>query len=65
MKLPLPALVIELKWDRGTDGAIRQIQENGYPKILENYGGEVILVGISYDKKTKKHVCEIGSHSRN
>ena len=56
---PLPAMVIELKWDRGVNGAIQQIQDKRYPKILENYGGEVILVGISYDKKTKKHVCEI------
>lgn len=55
----LPAMVIELKWDQSTEGALRQIREKGYQKILENYGGEVILVGFSYDKKTKKHTCVI------
>ena len=60
----LPAMIIELKWNKGADGALRQIEEKGYPKILENYGGDVILVGISYDKKTKAHVCEIRHQSK-
>ena len=44
---------------QSTGGAVSQIKENGYQNILENYGGDVILVGINYDNKTKKHVCEI------
>jgi hypothetical protein len=56
---PLPGMVVELKWNQSTDGAISQTKKNGYQKIFENYGGDVVLVGINYDKKTKKHTCEI------
>jgi hypothetical protein len=56
---PLPGMVVELKWNQSAGGAISQIKENGYQKIFENYGGDVVLVGINYDKKTKKHTCEI------
>jgi hypothetical protein len=52
-------MVVELKWNQSTDGAISQTKKNGYQKIFENYGGDVVLVGINYDKKTKKHTCEI------
>jgi hypothetical protein len=55
----LPGMVIELKWNKSAGGPISQIKENGYQKIFENYGGDVVLVGINYDKKTKKHTCEI------
>lgn len=58
---PLPALIVELKWNKSPEGAIRQIKENGYQNILKNYGGEVILVGINYDEKTKVHECRIES----
>jgi len=51
--------VIELKWEKTAGKAVQQIREKSYQKILENYGGEIILVGISYDRKTKKHECEI------
>ena len=61
---PLPGMVIELKWNKSAEGAIQQIKDNGYQKILENYGGDVILVGITYDTKTKKHTCKI-EYSRN
>lgn len=56
---PLPAMVIELKWNHDVQGAIGQIKKNGYQSVLENYGGPVILVGISYDPGTKIHSCEI------
>ena len=58
---PLPALIVELKWNKSPEGAIRQIKENGCQNILKNYGGEVILVGINYDEKTKVHECRIES----
>ena len=58
-----PALVIELKWNASVDGAIAQIYQKKYPEILENYGGTILLVGITYDKGaksgTKKHICNI------
>ena len=54
-----PALVVELKWNQSTDNAIAQIEEKRYPYALKNYNGEVLLVGINYDKKTKQHQCKI------
>ncbi len=55
----LPALVIELKWGKSTDSAIRQIKDRNYPAVLKEYGGAIVLVGISYDEKKKSHTCII------
>lgn len=55
----LPAMIVELKWDKGADTAIEQIKANKYPTILSGYCGEVVLVGINYDDKTKEHNCKI------
>lgn len=41
------------------DTAIRQINDKGYTGVLADYKGNVLLVGISYNKKTKKHSCRI------
>lgn len=57
-------MVIELKWNKSAGGAIRQIKDKGYQKIPENYGGEVILVGIEYDRNTKLHTCMIEYHRK-
>ena len=54
-----PAIVIELKWKKSTDGAIAQIKEKQYVKALDEYRGNLLLVGINYDKKSKKHQCTI------
>lgn len=54
-----PAMIIELKWDKGANTAIDQIKEKNYPKILEKYKDRLLLVAISYDKQTKKHTCKI------
>ena len=54
-----PALVVELKWDKSARGAIRQIKDKEYVKSLEEYKGNILLVGINYDKSTKVHECEI------
>lgn len=55
----MPILLIELKWNKTEDGAIRQIRKNQYPQVFRDYGGDVLLVGISYDVKSKKHTCKI------
>ena len=55
----LPALLVELKWDKGANSAIMQIKEKRYPKAFEGYTGNVLLVGVSYDKKTRQHECVI------
>ena len=54
-----PALVIKLKWDRTAQTAIRQIKEKEYAGALADYAGEVLLVGVSYDKKTRQHEAVI------
>jgi hypothetical protein len=55
----MPVMVVELKWNRSADSAIDQIKNRNYPQALEDYGGDILLVGISYDDKTKKHSCRI------
>jgi hypothetical protein len=56
-----PAMIVELKWNKKAKTAITQIKEQKYVKALEGYKGEVVLVGISYEKKgeDKKHSCVI------
>ena len=57
--LDKPAVIIELKWDKTAQGAIRQIKEKQYVDALDEYRGELLLVGINYDKGTKMHTCVI------
>ena len=57
-----PAMIIELKWNQEVKTAIDQIKEKKYPKGLEKYKENLLIVGISYDKKTKKHICHIEKH---
>ena len=47
----IPALIIELKWNHSAETAIQQIKEKKYVKALDDYNGEILLVGINYDKK--------------
>ena len=54
-----PALVVELKWNKDVTTAIRQIKEKHYAESLQDYAGEILLVGINYDKKMKEHSCSI------
>ena len=57
--LDKPAMVVELKWDKAASGAIAQIKDKKYLESIAGYSGEVLLVGINYDRKTKIHECEI------
>ncbi len=54
-----PALVIELKYDKDTDAAISQIRNRNYPRAVGDYTGDILLVGINYDRDTKRHDCQI------
>ncbi len=58
-----PALIIELKWDMSAMGAIQQIKEKQYCKALMEYSGNLLLVAINYDKRSKKHECVIERYS--
>lgn len=50
---------LSLKWDRTAKGAINQIKRNEYCRSLKDYQGNLLLVGINYDRKTKEHECVI------
>lgn len=59
-------MILELKVDSTPKEAIRQIKEKKYAlrfqgKLgeLPKYTGRILAVGISYDRKTKEHACEI------
>ena len=54
-----PALVLELKCNRSAKAAISQIRKKEYTEKVAEYSGEMLLVGISYNKKTKRHDCRI------
>ncbi|MDE7479110.1 MAG: ATP-binding protein, partial [Lachnospiraceae bacterium] len=48
-----PVIVVELKWDKSADAAISQIKKKQYPESLKGYAGEILLVGIDYNKKQR------------
>ena len=54
-----PALVLELKWNKTAEAAIKQIKERNYVQSLGDYAGEIILVAVNYDKRKKIHNCSI------
>ena len=54
-----PAMIIELKWNKSAESAIAQIKERKYVKGLEEYSGNILLVAINYDEKSKRHQCVI------
>ena len=54
-----PAVLLELKYDQSAVTAITQIHERNYAGILKDFAGQVVLVGINYDKHTKQHDCII------
>ncbi|MCD8220921.1 MAG: ATP-binding protein [Clostridiales bacterium] len=54
-----PALLIELKYNKDADTAIRQIKERRYDGQIKKYFGNLMMAGINYSKETKKHTCVI------
>ena len=59
-----PLLVVELKWDKSVKAALDQIKDRKYPESVACYAGELLLVGINYDEKTKKHECWIEKYEK-
>lgn len=55
----LPAMVVELKWNKSAGGAIEQIRNKHYTAALVPYAGNIILCGINYDIGTGRHTCKI------
>lgn len=60
-----PALIVELKWNKNAKTALEQIKNKDYPEAIKQYTGNIILVAINYDKKSKNHKCIIEKLSVN
>jgi hypothetical protein len=54
-----PAVIIELKYDHTAGTALDQIRSRHYPQKVAEYTGDMLLAGISYDRQTKQHSCQI------
>lgn len=52
-------MIVELKVNDSVESGIEQIKERNYRKGLEKYLDNLLLVSISYDKKSKVHQCKI------
>ncbi|MGN0484492.1 MAG: AAA family ATPase [Lachnospiraceae bacterium] len=59
-----PALLVELKWNQNAKTALQQIKDKKYPQSLLQYTGNLLLVGINYDKKSKVHQCVIEAYTK-
>ena len=71
-KKNISAIILELKVDASPEEAIQQIKDKQYilrfkGKLAEKakYTGEILLVGINYNKETKMHSCKIEKINRN
>ena len=53
-----------MKWDKSAQGAIQQIKDKQYPEVLKDYEGNLLLVGINYDRADKKHECIIERYQK-
>jgi hypothetical protein len=58
----MPIMVVELKWNKSAESALDQIRNRNYPQVLEGFGSDILLVGVNYDEKSKKHTCVIEKH---
>ncbi len=54
-----PAIIVEMKYNDTVGTAVDQIHDRQYPQKVAEYTGDIVLVAISYDKKTKEHQCLI------
>ena len=65
LHLDKPAAIIELKWNKNAKTAMQQIKDKKYTESLSDYTGNILMVGINYDKSGKKHECIIEKYSKN
>ena len=61
-----PALLIELKYGHSAEMAMEQIRRQKYLDRFEHYRGNLLLIGINYDRELpadhpafKRHTCKI------
>jgi len=62
----IDGIILELKIDASPEETIRQNKDKRYMLRLEGKHGEnkklaggILAVGISYDRKTKEHLCKV------
>ena len=55
----LPGIVLELKYDRSAAEAVEQIRKKDYARDMLQVTDKVLLVGINYEKASKRHRCII------
>ena len=55
--MPRSIYVIELKYDKGADEALQQIEERGYAEKYQQDGRPVVMVGISFSS-TERNITE-------
>ncbi len=58
----IPALVVELKYNRSAETAMSQIRRQKYPDRLMHYKGNMLLVAIDYDKDISNTSSEFKHH---
>lgn len=63
VKPDIPAMLIEFKYEKDANTAIAQIHRQKYPDRLELYKGNLILVGINYDRNVSNESVEFKHHS--
>lgn len=56
--------IVFLPRKESAKGAISQINNKEYVQALEKYSGDILLVGINYSRKTKKHSCIIEKYNK-
>lgn len=54
-----PAMIVELKFDGSAEGAIAQVRSRNYPQLVQEFTDRLLLVGVNYDRKSKRHECRI------
>ena len=55
--------LVELKYGQCAETAIDQILAKDYPSRLEHYQGNLILVGIAYDRSSDPKAPDYKHHS--
>ena len=55
----IPGIVLELKYNRSAEEAVEQIRRKEYAREMTGAADNVLLVGINYDKSSKRHQCVI------
>lgn len=58
-KKGIPGIILDLKYDKSPQEAINQIKQKDYIKKMQQSADQILLVGINYNKRTKKHQCLI------